>query len=228
MAGELLQKLEKLRDIINKKNNEAYCKDSVELLNPMKVDEDVTMEEINAEMEVLSIEKELRKSISEEEDAIQSYLGRAKKALAHGDEVLYVLYKEIASDEIVHAAQLKETLEILGLIDKTKELKGRMEAYKLLCPGINEAKEDEGTKKQRQLREKADKTAKNFDFVAEYTKGRLEQAKQKVVSAINDLIIGKEDLEGTLEKILKDGKKIIKPSKDKKKTDKKEVEKETV
>ena len=46
-----------------------------------------------------------------------------------------------------------------------------------------------------------------------------EQARQKVVGAINDLITGKDDLEGTVEKILKDAKKIVKPKKNTQKED---------
>lgn len=231
MAGELLQKINKLRDIIVKKNNENFCRDAVEVLNPDKVDEDLFpvsgeehVEGIHAEKEFeaecISVEKELRKSIAEEEEAVAHYLERAKKALKHDDHSLYVLYKELAADEMVHAAQLQAVLDILGLTNKAVEIKGRIEAQQILCPELSEAKEDENVKKQRNLRKKADKSAKDFDFVAEYTKGRLEQARQKVVSAINDLIVGKDDLEGTLEKIMKDGKKVVKSEKKDKKEDK--------
>lgn len=216
MAGELLQKLEKLRDIINKKNNEDFAKNAVEVINPSRVDEDAMEPHtgVFAEIEMLSVEKSLRKSISEESDAISAYLGRAKKALENGDESLYVLYKEIAADEVVHEAQLREALDLMGLKDKAKELKGKIEAHEILCSGgVCEAKEDDNVKKQRQLRNKADKAAKDFDFVAEYSKGRLKQAREKVVAAINDLIVGKADLESAVSKILKDGKKIAKAGK---------------
>lgn len=235
MAGELLQKINKLRDIIIEKNNAEFGRNAVEILNPEKVDEDIISggeehtevgnPEINMEAEYISIEKELRESIAEESAATAQYLNRAKKALKHGDHSLYVLYKELAADEMIHMAQLQATLEILGMTNKAAEVKGRLEAMEILhAGGISEAKEDENTKRQRKLREKADKVAKDFDFVAEYSRGRLEQARQKVVNAINDLIVGKEDLEGTLEKINKDAKKIVKtkktPKKDKKESTK--------
>ena len=233
MAGELLQKIKKLRDILVKKNNEDFGKNAIEVLNPSKVDEGLFgdsgeehVEGIHAEKEMesefISIEKELRKSIAEEEEAVASYLERAKKALKHDDHSLYVLYKELAADELIHAAQLQATLDILGMSNKAAEIKGRLEAQNILSSGVSEAKEDENTKKQRKLREKADKVAKDFDFVAEYTKGRLEQARNKVVGAINDLIIGKDDLEGTVSKIMKDGKKIVKSDKSSKKDNKEE------
>ena len=228
MAGELLQKINKLKELITQKNNEEFGNKAVEILNPDKVDEKlmggeehlgVDKAEVEMEAEALSIEKELRLSVSEEAEAIANYLGRAKKALKHGDHSLYVLYKELAGDEVVHLAQLQATLDILGMMDKVAEIKGRNEAAEILIGETSEAKEDEHTKKQRKLREKASKVAKDFDFVAEYSKGRLEQARQKVVGAINDLITGKDDLEGTVEKILKDAKKIVKPKKNTQKED---------
>lgn len=231
MAGELLQKINKLKEIIIKKNNEEFGKNAVEILNPKKVDEEfmsgeehmgVGKAEIEMEAEALGVEKELRMSVAEEAEAIAQYLGRAKKALKHGDHALYALYKELAGDEVVHLAQLQAALDILGMMDKVAEIKGRNEAAEILIGDTSEAKEDENTKKQRKLREKASKTAKDFDFVAEYSKGRLEQARQKVVGAINDLITGKDDLEGTVEKILKDAKKIVKSKKNAQKEDNEE------
>lgn len=231
MAGELLQKINKLKEIIIKKNNEEFGKNAVEILNPKKVDEEfmsgeehmgVGKAEIEMEAEALGVEKELRMSVAEEAEAIAQYLGRAKKALKHGDHALYALYKELAGDEVVHLAQLQAALDILGMMDKVAEIKGRNEAAEILIGDTSEAKEDENTKKQRKLREKASKTAKDFDFVAEYSKGRLEQARQKVVGAINDLITGKDDLEGTVEKILKDAKKIVKSKKNTQKEDNEE------
>lgn len=226
MAGELLQKIKKLKNIIIKRNNEEFGKKSVEILNASKVDEEVIPVEVGGEehvegehtekmmeMEYLSIEKELRKSISEEEEAVSNYLSRAKKALAHDDHALYELYKELAGDELVHVAQLRTALEIYGLTDKLRDIKGKLEAQSVMGIQIVEEKEDENTKKMRKLRKKADKEGKEFDFVAEYTKGKLEHAKKMVVGAINDLIMGKDDLEGTVDKILKDGKKIVKADK---------------
>lgn len=230
MAGELLQKIKKLKNIIIKKNNEEFGRKAVEILNASKVDEgilDVGGEEHTEgshaekymEAEYLCVEKELRKSISEEEEAVANYLARAKKALLNDDRSLYELYKELAGDELVHVAQLRTALDLLGMTDKVKEIKGRLEAQVVMGAQITEEKEDEHTRTMRKLRKKADKTRKEFDFVAEYTKGKLEHARKMVVGAINDLIIGKDDLEGTVDRIMKDGKKIVKSKKSDKKDD---------
>ena len=64
MAGELLQKINKLKEIIIKKNNEEFGRKSVEILNPKKVDEEFPGEEhmgvgkaeIEMEVDALSIE----------------------------------------------------------------------------------------------------------------------------------------------------------------------------
>ena len=75
MAGELLQKINKLKELITQKNNEEFGKKAVEILNPDKVDEKlmggeehlgVDKAEVEMEAEALSIEKELRLSVSEE------------------------------------------------------------------------------------------------------------------------------------------------------------------
>ena len=236
MAGELLQKIQKLEKIIIEKNNKEFGKAAVEIINPSKVDEAVLgvpsgeehvegeHAEKEIEIEYLSIEASLRKSISEEEDAIASYIKRAKEALKHDQHPLYELYKELAGDEIVHAASLRAALDMFGMSDKLREIQGRLEAQSVMGKQISEAKEgeeDEHTKKSRQLREKADKAKKDFDFVAEYTRDKAAHARELVVGAINDLIMGKEDIAGTVEKIIKDGKAVTKTEKQHKGSSKK-------
>lgn len=236
MAGELLQKIQKLKKIIIERNNKEFGKNAVEILNPAKVDEAVLGEptgeehvegehaEKAIEAEYLAIEQALRKSIAEEEEAAAAYIKRAKEALMNDQHPLYELYKELAGDEIVHAAQLRTALEIFGMKDKLREIKGRLEAQETMGIQIVEAKEgeeDEHTKKMRQLRKQADKEKKEFDFVAEYTKDKIAHAKELVVGAINDLIAGNDDIAGTVEKIMKDGKKVVKSDKDCKKANKK-------
>ena len=71
-----------------------------------------------------------------------------------------------------------------------------------------------------------DKERKEFDFVQEYTKNKAEYKKELVVDAINDLIAGKDDLEGTVNKIIKNAKGTTKPAKEEKKGSEKE-QKET-
>ena len=227
MAGELLQKIQKLKKIIIEKNNEEFGKAAVEVISPSKVDENAlepTGEEHTEgehaekeiEAEFLSMEVALRKSISEEEEAAASYLKRAKEAMKHDQQPLYELYKELAGDEIVHAAQLRTALEIFGMQDKLREIKGRLEAQSTLGIQITEAKEgeeDEHTKKMRKLREEADKAKKDFDFAAEYTRDKIAQARARIVDAINNIIIGKEDVAGAVETIMKDGKAVVKTEK---------------
>ena len=106
MAGELLQKIQKLKKIIIEKNNEEFGKAAVEVISPSKVDENAlepTGEEHTEgehaekeiEAEFLSMEVAIRKSISEEEEAAASYLKRAKEAMKHDQQPLYELYKEL-------------------------------------------------------------------------------------------------------------------------------------
>lgn len=236
MAGELLQKIQKLERIIIERNNKEFGKLAVEIINPSKVDEDVLgipsgeehtegeHAEKDYEMEYLSIEAAIRKSIGEEQEAAANYIKRAKEALKHDQFPLYDMYKELAGDEIVHAAQLSTALEVFGMKDKLREIKGRLEAQTNLGVQLLEAKEgeeDEHTKKMRKLREQADKERKEFDFVAEYSRDRVAHAKELVVNAINNLIVGNDDVAGTIEKIMKDGKTAIKADKQHKGSSKK-------
>ena len=65
----------------------------------------------------------------------------------------------------------------------------------------------------RKLREEADKAKKDFDFAAEYTRDKIAQARARIVDAINNIIIGKEDVAGAIETIMKDGKAVVKTEK---------------
>lgn len=233
MAGELLQKIKELKRLIIEKNNKEFQGSAVELINPNKVDEEVAgahlegeehtegdHAEKEAEMEALAIEAGLRKSISEEELAVATYIERAKKALKHDCTPLYELYTELAGDEMIHVATLRTALKVFGLEDKLKEIKGKLEAQEILGIQIVEEK-DEHLEKMAKLRELADREKKKFDFVNEYVKNKLEYNKEKVVGAINDLIAGKSDFETAVDKIIKDGKKVVKDEAKKNEKDKK-------
>ena len=158
----------------------------------------------------------LRKATPEDIKCKEENVERAKEAMKHDQQPLYELYKELAGDEIVHAAQLRTALEIFGMQDKLREIQGRLEAQSTLGIQITEAKEgeeDEHTKKMRKLREEADKAKKDFDFAAEYTRDKIAQARARIVDAINNIIIGKEDVAGAVETIMKDGKAVVKTEK---------------
>lgn len=238
MASKLLTSLKILKQLIDEKSNREFKRNAIDQINPEKVDEDIlpayeapeepveaavdehpAEEEIEAEF--LSIEAAIRKSISEEEEATAKYIERAKEAMKHNNPVLEALFRELASDEIVHAASLRAALHAFGLIDKRLELKGLIEFADVTGENITEASIEQ---EEEALVKQAEKEKKEFDFVKEYTKNKSEYNKELVVGAINNLIAGKADLASTVDKIMKDGKVIAKEDK-KAKNNKKEDKK---
>lgn len=78
---------------------------------------------------------------------------------------------------------------------------------------------------QEALKKRADKERKEFDFAKEYSKNKAEYNRDQVVGAINDLIAGKSDLESTVDKIIKDGRKLTDKAKEEKKGTEKKAKK---
>lgn len=232
MSGELLQKVKELQKLIIEKSNKEFTKNAVEQINPEAVDEDIlpcveepcevktedsceTAENIEEhpcedawELERLCIEEALRKSISEEEEAVSKYVARARDAMVSNQPMLEALYRELATDEIVHAASLREALKAFCCFDRYAELKGKLEFADITGypVAVQEASMEE---EAAALQAQADKEKKDFDFVQEYVKNKAEYNKEKVVNALNDLITGKSDLSSTVDLIIKDGKKVV-------------------
>lgn len=233
MASELLTKVKELQKLIIDKSNKEFTKNAIEQLNTDAVDEDIlpcvadtvcdtepekceAVEEHPCEdtweIERLCIEEALRKSISEEEEAVSKYVARAREAMVNKHCALEALYRELASDEIVHAASLREALKAFCCFDKYLEVKGKIEFADITgYPVVLEASMEE---EAAALEATAEKERKEFDFVKEYVKNKVEYNKEKVVNALNDLIAGKSDLASAVDLIIKDGKKVA--SKDKK------------
>lgn len=237
MASELVNKIKKLQNLIIKRNNEQFKKDAVEILNPEKADEDlfvaptlgqeadideepkveeVPVEEPRAELvtncdHMMMVEASIRKSIAEEQEAAAKYIKRAHKCIEHGHIKLAKLFEELASDEIVHAASLETALDMYDMFDPYKFLQGQAEAEYILQEG-----KDDVAKKEQKEREEAEKAKKEFDFVKEYTNDKADYEKEKIVNAINDLILGKsvvDDVVSTIMKTAKAGKKDNKKDK---------------
>lgn len=242
MASELVNKIKKLQNMIIKRNNEQFKKDAVEILNPEKADEDLFVAptmgqpddideepkmdgEVNVEEPVvepkelkavatdnlMKVEAAIRKSIAEEQEAAAKYIERAHKCIEHGHVKLAALFEELASDEIVHAASLETALDMYNMFDPYKFLEGQAEAEYILQEG-----QENIAKKEEKQRDEAEKAKKDFDFVKEYTKDKAEYEKEKIVNAINDLILGKsavDDVVSTIMKSTKAGKKDNKKEK---------------
>lgn len=86
------------------------------------------LEDLNSVLEQdVNVEIDLRDSLAEEEVAISAYLKRAKEAEQIGNEKLAKLYNELADDEKVHAASLKQALIELGFEDAQLEIDGAEE-----------------------------------------------------------------------------------------------------
>ena len=83
-------------------------------------------------MENETLENLIRKSISEEELAIVEYKKRALQCEDIGEMDMAKMFLELADDEKVHSAQLRQALKILGLNDEQKEQEGQQEAEELL------------------------------------------------------------------------------------------------
>lgn len=243
MASELVNKIKKLQNAIIKRSNEQFKKNAVELINPEKADEDLfvapTMgqsddideqpqdgevhnehphhEEPHAEVPThdMKVEVMIRKSIAEEQEAAASYIKRAAKCLEHGEEKLANLFYELASDEIVHAASLETALDMYNMFDPYKFLQGQAEAEYILQEG-----QDEIAKKEQKQRDDAEKAKKEFDFVKEYTRDKAEYEKEKIVNAINDLILGKNAVDDVVDAVMKSAKSTKKDNKKEKKAEK--------
>lgn len=239
MASELVNKIKKLQNMIIKRNNEQFKKAAVEVLNPEKADEDLFVaptigqpDDIDEEPKaaeapetphedetpdmraLLKVEAMIRKSIAEEQEAASAYIERASKCLKHGNEKLASLFEELAGDEIVHAASLETALDMYNMFDPYKFLQGQAEAEDILQEG-----QDDIAKKEQKQRDAAEKEKKDFDFVGEYTRDKAEYEKEKIVSAINDLILGKNAVDDVVDAILKSTKSAKKDNKKEKKAE---------
>lgn len=239
MASELVNKIKKLQNMIIKRNNEQFKKAAVEVLNPEKADEDLFVaptigqpDDIDEEPKaaeapetphedetpdmraLLKVEAMIRKSIAEEQEAASAYIERASKCLKHGNEKLASLFEELAGDEIVHAASLETALDMYNMFDPYKFLQGQAEAEDILQEG-----QDDIAKKEQKQRDAAEKEKKDFDFVGEYTRDKAEYEKEKIVSAINDLILGKNAVDDVVDTILKSTKSAKKDNKKEKKAE---------
>ena len=239
MASELVNKIKKLQNMIIKRNNEQFKKAAVEVLNPEKADEDLFVaptigqpddideepkaaeapetphEDETPDMRVLlKVEAMIRKSIAEEQEAASAYIERASKCLKHGNEKLASLFEELAGDEIVHAASLETALDMYNMFDPYKFLQGQAEAEDILQEG-----QDDIAKKEQKQRDAAEKEKKDFDFVGEYTRDKAEYEKEKIVNAINDLILGKNAVDDVVDTILKSTKSAKKDNKKEKKAE---------
>lgn len=99
-----------------------------------RVTEEVENGQISEELhtpEDFKVSAVLHKSISEEELAIADYEKRSAKCREHGHILLAELFSELAEDERVHAAQLREIIKILHLDNAEKEVEGKAEAHEL-------------------------------------------------------------------------------------------------
>lgn len=239
MASELVNKIKKLQNMIIKRNNEQFKNAAVEVLNPEKADEDLFVaptigqpDDIDEEPKtaeapetphedetpdmraLLKVEAMIRKSIAEEQEAASAYIERASKCLKHGNEKLASLFEELAGDEIVHAASLETALDMYNMFDPYKFLQGQAEAEDILQEG-----QDDIAKKEQKQRDAAEKEKKDFDFVGEYTRDKAEYEKEKIVNAINDLILGKNAVDDVVDAILKSTKSAKKDNKKEKKAE---------
>lgn len=236
MAGELLKKINELKKLVLEKSNKEFKKNAVEYLNPSALDEhhfqeidphhaevcpvpceEAPMEE-PSEMDLLKMRSMIASAIADEEEAIALYLKKASKCIDHGCMELAALFKELAGDEMVHSASLRATLEIFELDDISKEIEGRREAFHILAKSVFEDFETASEKKKREaLKREAEKVRKEFDFAEEYAKNKALYNKEKVTSVINDLIAGKQDLDGAMNILVNDCKKVARDSKNQKK-----------
>lgn len=144
MAGELLRQLKELQKLIVDKSNREFKKNAIEQINPDKVDEDILPVIAEPETEVaeepvveddidtladvvasqMKLEEAIRKSIAEEEEATVAYIKRARKCMEQHEGPMEALFRELAEDEIVHAAALREALATFIGINRSLELKG--------------------------------------------------------------------------------------------------------
>lgn len=229
MAGELLQKLNELKKLIVKKNNEEFKKNAVEILNPANIDEEVVAVEADAirdieieaerqRQKLVHLETLIREAIAEEQRATIDYINRAQSCRFEECDELYRLFTELASDEIIHASALQTALDVMGLSRISLIMQGAEEAIEVMT-GVSEATEFE--KQGDALEKQAEKERKEFDFVAEYTKDKAEYDKEKVVDQINNVILGKSSVDDLMDTITKSCKKSSKKEEKPAKTEKK-------
>jgi rubrerythrin len=218
VAGELLQKLNELKKLIVKKNNEEFKKNAVEILNPANIDEEVVAVEADAirdieieaerqRQKLVHIETLIREAIAEEQKATIDYINRAQSCRFEECDELYRLFTELASDEIIHASALQTALDVMGLSRISLIMQGAEEAIEVMT-GVSEATEFE--KQGDALEKQAEKERKEFDFVAEYTKDKAEYDKEKVVDQINNVILGKSSVDDLMTTISQSCKKSSK------------------
>ena len=224
MAGELAKKLKELQKLIIERNNKEFKACAVELLSPSHVDEaEAPVDDATGIAEIEDVEILIRKSIAEEQEAIATYIKRARKCEEQGRVPLAKLFRELATDEIVHASSLMTALDMFGLMDFNLEVQGHNEAIDvMLKEGVNEDTDYE--KKAAALEQAAEKERKEFDFVAEYTRNKADYDREKVVDAVNNLILGKSSLDDMMDHVRKECTKSSK--KDDKKSDKKDKKQE--
>jgi hypothetical protein len=229
VAGELLQKLNELKKLIVKKNNEEFKKNAVEILNPANIDEEVVAVEADAirdieieaerqRQKLVHIETLIREAIAEEQKATIDYINRAQSCRFEECDELYRLFTELASDEIIHASALQTALDVMGLSRISLIMQGAEEAIEVMT-GVSEATEFE--KQGDALEKQAEKERKEFDFVAEYTKDKAEYDKEKVVDQINNVILGKSSVDDLMDTITNSCKKSSKKEEKTAKTEKK-------
>lgn len=226
MASELINKIEQLHKKVIEFGNKRFKKKAVEILTTDDMDEDmfVNPAQIYPDMEAakndepapeppkdlgephgvfadMKIEAVIRKSISEEQEAAAKYIERAAKCLKHENFPLARLFEELAGDEIVHAAALETALDMYGLFDPYKFILGQEEAE-----GILTESKDNIAEKEAKARAEAEKARKEFDFVAEYTKDKSTYEKEKIINSINDLILGKNDVNDVVKTVMTSAK----------------------
>jgi rubrerythrin len=229
VAGELLQKLNELKKLIVKKNNEEFKKNAVEILNPANIDEEVVAVEADAirdieieaerqRQKLVHIETLIREAIADEQKATIDYINRAQSCRFEECDELYRLFTELASDEIIHASALQTALDVMGLSRISLIMQGAEEAIEVMT-GVSEATEFE--KQGDALEKQAEKERKEFDFVAEYTKDKAEYDKEKVVDQINNVILGKSSVDDLMDTITNSCKKSSKKEEKTAKTEKK-------
>lgn len=78
-----------------------------------------------------TIQVMIDKSLAEEQEAIANYLSRADQTFKT-HPTISALFKELARDEEVHAAQLLKAKEILGFTNSEVEQEGAKEAEEIL------------------------------------------------------------------------------------------------
>jgi hypothetical protein len=106
-----------------------------------------------------------------------------------------------------------KAVELLKADKVEEKLDSQLTSLTTKLQSISEAGDGEepgDVKKAKELRKMADKERKNFDLAKEYAENKKEYSKEKVVDAVNNLIIGKTDVKTMVDAIIKDGKGVEK------------------